>query len=82
MEGSVNPIREIQALKFVSLRCFEMLQRFHAKVKPSEDSLGAQSEMSKLREASRMVRWQLLVKKLFLAGFLLILYATHTISHK
>ena len=54
---------EIQTLKFVSLYCVKTLERFHDKIKPFEDSLGAQSNMTKLRAAPRMVRWELLLKK-------------------
>lgn len=63
LANSATPPLEIQALKFVSLSCCETLQRFHTKIKPFEDSLGTQSQRSKLKAAPRMVRWELLVKK-------------------
>nr|WDW19289.1 hypothetical protein [Penicillium meliponae] len=60
---SANPANEIQALKFVSLYCVQTLQRFQERIKPFEDSLGSQSQKTRLQAAPRMVRWQLLIKK-------------------
>ncbi|KAJ5702298.1 hypothetical protein N7488_009846 [Penicillium malachiteum] len=51
-----SSLNEIQALKFVSLHCVDSLQRFHNKIKPFENSLGSQSQISRVQAAPRMVR--------------------------
>jgi hypothetical protein len=52
-----------QIPEIVACRCEETLKRFFEKIKPFDESLGETSQRSKSKAAPRMVRWELLVKK-------------------
>jgi hypothetical protein len=54
---------EIVALKFAACLCEDTLKNFFGKIAPFDESLRGDSQLSKLKAAPKMVRWELLVKK-------------------
>ena len=54
---------EIVALKFAACLCEDTLKNFFGKIAPFDESLRGDSQLSKLKAAPKMVRWELLVTK-------------------